>query len=213
MGTGVNSNVQAMAVLGTNLYVGGLFTNASGVAVSKIAMWNGNNWSAVGAGVIGSGSVFALATLGNNLYAGGSFTNIGGVTAARIAKWDGTNWYALGSGLGGRSPAAQTLLAIGSDLYVGGNFRSAGDKNVSSIARWNEQINFDRPQLINPTRLSNGQFQVRLVGITGVTNLIQSSTNLTTWTPVLTNSIGIYDFTDPNSPLYPYRFYRAVLSP
>ncbi len=213
MGTGVNSNVEAMVVLGTDLYVGGLFTNASGVATSKIAMWNGNNWSAVGAGVLGNGSVFALTTLGNNLYAAGSFTNMGGVTAAHIAKWDGTNWYALGSGIGGRSAAAESLLAIGSDLYVGGNFKAAGDKSASSFAHWNEQINFDRPQLINPTRLSNGQFQARLVGITGVTNLIESSTNLTTWTPVLTNSIGVYDFTDPNSAFYPYRFYRAVLGP
>jgi hypothetical protein len=213
MGTGVNSNVQTMAVLGTNLYVGGLFTNASGVPANRIAMWNGNSWSAVSGGVVGSGSVFVLATLSNNLYAGGSFTNMGGVTAARIAKWDGTNWYALGSGLGGRSAAVDSLFAIGSDLYVGGNFRIAGDKNAGGLARWNEQNNFDRPQLINPTRLTNGQFQVRLVGIPGVTNLIQSSTNLTTWTPVLTNSIGIYDFADPNSPFYPYRFYRAVLAP
>ncbi len=47
----------------------------------------------------------------------------------------------------------------------------------------------------------------------GLTNLIQASTNLSTWTPVLTNSVGIYDFADPNSAFYPYRFYRAVLGP
>ncbi|HEV2436048.1 MAG TPA: hypothetical protein VG077_08610, partial [Verrucomicrobiae bacterium] len=99
------------------------------MAASKIAVWNGNNWSAVGGGVVGSGSVFALTTLGNNLYAGGSFTNMGGVPAARIAKWDGTNWYALGSGIGGRSAGVQTLMAMGSDLYVGGNFKGAGDKS------------------------------------------------------------------------------------
>lgn len=183
------------------------------MAASKIAVWNGNNWSAVGGGVVGSGSVFALTTLGNNLYAGGSFTNMGGVPAARIAKWDGTNWYALGSGIGGRSAGVQTLMAMGSDLYVGGNFKGAGDKSASSFARWNEQINFDRPQLIDPARLGNGQFQVRLVGIAGRTNLIQASTDLTSWTPVLTNSVGLYDFADPNSASYPFRFYRAVLGP
>lgn len=213
MGTGVNSNVDAMVVFGTNLYVGGLFTNASGVAASKIALWDGSHWSAVGGGVVGSGSVFALTTMGNNLYAGGSFTNMGGVPAARVAKWDGTNWYALGSGIGGRSAGVQTLIAIGSDLYVGGNFKLSGGKNVSSIARWNELINFDTPQLLNPARLGNGQFHVRLDGITGRTNVVQASTDLVTWTPVLTNSAGLYDFTDPDSSSYPFRFYRAVLGP
>jgi hypothetical protein len=28
---------------------------------------------------------------------------------------------------------------------------------------------------------------------------------------VLTNSVGLFDFTDPNSALFPYRFYRAML--
>ncbi|MGH7991033.1 MAG: hypothetical protein ACREDS_12695, partial [Limisphaerales bacterium] len=80
VGTGLNSNVVAMTVLGTNLYVAGLFTNAGGIAASHIAMWDGDNWFAVGSGVVGSGSISSLATIGNALYAGGTFTNIGGVS-------------------------------------------------------------------------------------------------------------------------------------
>jgi hypothetical protein len=30
---------------------------------------------------------------------------------------------------------------------------------------------------------------------------------------VLTNTTGIYDFTDPNSTSYRFRFYRALLGP
>lgn len=211
MGTGVNSNVEAMTVLGTNLYVAGLFTNAGGVAASHIAEWNGNAWSAVGTGVIGKGTINALTTIGNNLYAGGSFTNIGGVSANYIAKWDGTNWYALGSGMG--SPTVYSLNPIGSDLYVGGIFRSAGGKNSYYIAHWNDQTNFNVPNLIDPASLPGGQFKVRLSGVTGQTNIIQGSTNLINWAPVLTNSAGIYDFIDPASPGFPLRFYRAVLGP
>jgi len=213
MGSGLNSNVLALAVLGANLYAGGLFTNAGGQGANHIAMWDGTNWSAVGGGVVGGGNVFALTTMGNNLYAGGSFTNMGGVSVARIAKWDGTNWSALGSGIGGRSAGVQGLTAAGSDLYVGGNFKLSGNKNVSSIARWNGLINFNTPQLINPAWSANSQFRVRLDGITGLTNIIQATTNFTGWTAVLTNSAGIYDFTDPNSSSYPFRFYRAVLGP
>jgi hypothetical protein len=68
------------------------------------------------------------------------------------------------------------------------------------------------PQLVNPV-WSNGGFVVRLAALGGLTNIIQASTNLSTWTPVLTNSAGIYDFSDPNSPSYRSRLYRAELGP
>ena len=92
MGTGLNKTNFALAALGTNLYAGGLFTQAGGIPANQIARWDGNAWYPVGGGVVGTGTVQALATLGNNLYAAGTFTNMGNVTANRIAKWDGTNW-------------------------------------------------------------------------------------------------------------------------
>jgi hypothetical protein len=213
MGTGLNSNVLAMAVLGTNLYVGGFFTNSGPLIVNHIALWNGSAWSPVGTGVVGTGFVSALTTIGNNLYAGGTFTNMGGVAANCIAKWDGTNWSALGSGVAGRPLNVESLYAFGSDLYVGGVFRFAGGKSSFNIARWNDQINLNVPQLINPAWLSSGQFKTRLFGVTGQTNIIMASTNLTSWTSVLTNTAGIYDFTDPASSGLPLRFYRALLGP
>jgi hypothetical protein len=210
MGTGLNKTNVAMAVLGSTVFAAGTFTTAGGLPANQIAQWDGVNWSGVGGGVVGSGTVFALATLGNNLYAGGSFTNMGGVSATRIAKWDGVSWAALGSGVSG---SVFSLVAIGSNLYVGGNFRLAGNKNANDIARWNEQVNFNIPQLLNSAWPDNGPFRVRLSGISGLTNIIQASTNLVTWTPVLTNTTGIYDFTDPNSTSYRIRFYRALLGP
>ena len=183
------------------------------VVLPPIRLRNGTatNWSSVGGGVVGSGTVLALTTMGNNLYAGGTFTNMGGVAASRIAKWDGTNWSALGSGVSGISPEPGGDWV--QDLYAGGSLRVAGDKLSYDMARWNGQVNFNIPQLTNPTWLTNNQFQVRLMGIGGLTNIIQATTNFTTWTPVLTNSAGLYDFTDPNSSSYPFRFYRALLGP
>lgn len=209
MGTGLNRTNVAMAVLGTNLFAAGTFTTAGGVPANQIAQWNGSAWSGVGGGVVGNGTVLALATLGNCLYAGGTFTNLGGVAANRIAQWDGTNWSALGSGISG---AVQSLTAAGSSLYAGGSFRFAGNKAAYDIARWNSQLNFNVPQLLNPAWMSNG-FAVRLAGIGGLTNLIQTTTNFTAWTPILTNSAGLYDFTDSNSPASRFRFYRAALGP
>ena len=54
---------------------------------------------------------------------------------------------------------------------------------------------------------------IRLMGIGGLTNIIQTTTNFTSWTPVLTNTAGVCDFTDLDSALYPRRFYRALLGP
>lgn len=213
VGTGLNSNVIAMAVLSTNLYVAGLFTNAGGITASHIAMWDGNNWFAIGGGVVGTGTVSALTTLGNYLYAGGTFTNMGGVPASRIARWDGTNWTALGSGVSAGSGSVQGMAFVGNDLWVGGGFRAAGGKSSYSIGRWNDQLNFNTPQISNPSWPGNGPFRGRLIGLPGQTNVIQASTNLTSWVPVLTNSVGIYDFTDASSSSNRYRFYRAKLGP
>ncbi|MGO8836192.1 MAG: hypothetical protein ACLQQ0_02105 [Limisphaerales bacterium] len=210
MGTGLNNYPVALTALGTNLFAAGAFTSANGVAANQIAKWDGNNWSNVGGSVIGSGTVLSLTTMGNNLYAGGTFTNIGGVSANRIAKWDGTNWSALGSGV---SSSVYGLAAVGADLYAAGYMRQAGGKASFDVARWNEQMNFNTPQLANPAWLTNQQFQVRLMGISGLTNIIQASTNFAAWTPILTNTTGVYDFTDPNSAAYPRQFYRAVLGP
>ena len=94
--------VYALAVDGAgNLYAGGYFTTAGGVAANHIAKWNGSAWSALGSGM-SDGAVAALAVDGaGNLYAGGYFTTAGGVAANRIAKWNGSAWSALGSGMDG----------------------------------------------------------------------------------------------------------------
>jgi hypothetical protein len=214
VGTGLSSNALAMAVMGTNLFVAGYFTNAGGLAASSIARWDGANWWTLGSGVVGNGYVDALAVIGTNLYAGGTFTNVGGVTADGIARWDGNNWWSLGSGVFrlGSPSSISGLCSSSNDLYAGGPFQVAGKKASYTIGHWNDQVNFNTPRLINPKSLSGGAFQTRLYGVPGVTNIILASTNLVNWTPVLTNSVGIYDFVDSNSPPSRYRFYHSVLS-
>src|SRR6266567_4284728 len=48
---GINPNVFAMAVSGSDLYAGGNFTTAGGIAATNIAKWNGVTWSALGSGM------------------------------------------------------------------------------------------------------------------------------------------------------------------
>src|SRR5207249_1631952 len=145
MGIGLNTNANAIAVVGTNVYFAGPFTNAGGITVNRMARWDGSVWSGVGGGIVGNGTINALAVIGTNLYAGGTFTNMGGVPANHLAKWDGGAWSALGSGttFSGSSGPVLALATVGSDLYVGGTFRTAGGKPANFLARWNESVHFD----------------------------------------------------------------------
>lgn len=130
VGFGVNNSVKALVVRGTDLYVGGYFTQAGGFPANGVAKWDGTSWSALGSGV--SGGVRALAFVGDDLYAGGSFTNANGVSARRVAKWNGTEWSPLGSGV---NDFVYALAGVGGDLYVGGEFLVAGGKAAGRVAR------------------------------------------------------------------------------
>jgi len=125
-------SVHALAVSGTNLYVGGNFTNAGGVMANRVAKWNGSAWSALGSGM--NGAVGALAVSGNDLYAGGNFTTAGGTTVNYIAKWNGSAWSALGSGM---NLSVSALAVIETNLYAGGWFTTAGGGAAKYIAKWN----------------------------------------------------------------------------
>jgi hypothetical protein len=135
-------SVKALAVSGSDLYVGGLFTTAGGSAATNVAKWNGSSWSALGAGMGGGGGffpyVYALGVSGSDLYVGGAFTMAGGSAANYVAKWNGSSWSALGSGMGGGTfPCVYALAVSGSDLYVGGPFTTAGGSAANYVAKWN----------------------------------------------------------------------------
>ena len=130
--------VHALAVSGSDLYVGGFFTTAGGSGANYIAKWNGSGWSALGSGL--DAYVYTLAVSGSDLYVGGQFKTAGGTGANYIAKWNGSAWSALGRGLGGglnNFTWVKALAVSGSDLYVGGRFTTAGGNAANNIAKWN----------------------------------------------------------------------------
>ena len=65
LGSGMNSNVSALAVSGDELYAAGAFTTAGGVAANYIAKWNGINWAALGSGM--NDRVLAVAVSGSKI--------------------------------------------------------------------------------------------------------------------------------------------------
>jgi N-acetylneuraminic acid mutarotase len=89
---GLSSNVNALAVSGNNVFVGGEFTTAGSITANRVARYNltTNTWSSLGTGAQNgvSGGVGALAIDGSGkVYVGGFFTQAGGVSA--------TEWRAL----------------------------------------------------------------------------------------------------------------------
>lgn len=78
---------------GPALYAFGDFSAIGGVPARRVARWDGQQWSAVGGGVILVGGEQVLAAdvfddgAGRALYVGGTFTRVNGVTTRGIARY------------------------------------------------------------------------------------------------------------------------------
>lgn len=113
---GVSPGVgNALAVIGSTLFIGGDFAKMGGSSIDNVGTWNGSAFSALGAGL--DGIVRALAVNGANVVAGGAFTD-------KIKEWDGAAWSTFGGGVNGTVYALAVYLA---DVYAVGNFTDAGN--------------------------------------------------------------------------------------
>lgn len=150
-GEGTDGEVRALAVFddgtGPALFAAGEFSTAGGVAATRVAKWDGTEWTALsgpfGEGV--DGEVRALAVFddgtGPALYAGGLFLGAGGVPARYVARWSGSEWSALAGSTGEGTEAWVEALAVFDDgggpaLFVAGTFDRAGGLWANYVARW-----------------------------------------------------------------------------
>jgi hypothetical protein len=133
-----NDTVRALALSGSDLYVGGRFSGAGSIGGqdrNRIA-----RLSTTGSGAAdptwnpdANGQVFALALSGSDLYVGGDFLSIGGELSiggqARngIAKLSTTGSGAADPTWNPNAKGTVVALAVaGTDLFVGGSFSGAG---------------------------------------------------------------------------------------
>jgi len=140
VGGGAISNVECLAVhddgSGGRLYAGGTFAPEDNGPVSRVAVWDGAAWTAVGGGAI-NWTVRDLASIagpgggGSALIAGG-----GGFGYGQLARWDGAAWTTLGIA----NNRFRTLLPVGSGadavLFTGGGFERIEDVTALSVATW-----------------------------------------------------------------------------
>lgn len=143
MGDGVEDmtanvgKVEAIAILGQDVYVGGDFTSIGGILANSLAKWDGSQWSNLDGGVLVSGGdagiVNDMVIDGNELYVGGTFTSVGGIPADSVAKWNGSQWVAIGGGIS--NSGAYALLIDGGTVYMGGNILLDGSVDRIYIAQ------------------------------------------------------------------------------
>lgn len=94
-----------------------------------------------------------------------------------------------------------------------GQLMSADEVRLGTT--WADVVPLRQPfRLSAPTVLPNGQFQMTISGA-ATPIVIEASTNLTSWTPRLTNSAPTdpYVFTDTAASGFQRRFYRAYKTP
>ncbi len=136
-GSGMNTDVRALAVHEGELFAGGPFTSAGGSACNRVARWDGSAWQPLGLGL--NEFVYSLASYNGELIVGGVFTNAGGTPASAIARWSsGGGWQTLGSGVGGPD-AVEIVFALtvhDGSLIAAGQFQTAGGVAANRIARW-----------------------------------------------------------------------------
>ncbi|MBK7892185.1 MAG: delta-60 repeat domain-containing protein [Bdellovibrionales bacterium] len=128
---GAGGQVNALALVGTDLYIGGAFTAYRGAVANRIA-----RVSAVGVmdmvfspatGANGANNtVSALTTDGTDVYLGGAFTTYRGAVANRVARIStagGLNvTFSPATGSNGANSTVSALAYDGTSLYVAGAF-------------------------------------------------------------------------------------------
>ncbi len=122
------------------------------------------------------------------------------------ASGDYTNEVAVGN----VTNASVSGLLEGATYYF-----AAKAYNASGVASpFSNQTSYTVPtaaaMLLEPAS-SIGAFSFNVNGPSGYTYVIQASTNMVNWVPVMTNTAP-FEFVDSNADLFNQRFYRSVYS-
>ncbi len=134
------------------------------------------------------------------------------------SSMDGVNWASLGAGVriangwqitGVNLPSNAMVRARG---YATGGYWVGSGWLIESVGPvLSPAVGLGSAQ--NPILVSN-QFNFATFATPGQVVVIEATSDFATWTPVQTNSTGtngILTFIDPQTGLFPHRFYRAIV--
>ena len=158
--SGFNNSIYDIAVIGSDIYVGGSFTSVNGDSgIQYLAKWTAStsSWGSVGGGVV-NGIVYTMTVSGSNLYIGGSFTLPGN----SIVIWNGSSFSQIsGDTFNG---AVRTIYVQSvSNIYIGGEYTLMnGVTTMRHISIWNGSA------WIEPNNGLNNNVLVIVGDVTGV---------------------------------------------
>jgi len=134
--------VLSLALSGTTLYVGGLYSNIGGKSRNGIAAVDtttglATDWNPGITDGASTGRAYDIKVSGNTVYVGGQFDSIGGQPRSCIAALSATTGLATDwnpNAVKSSYPAVNALVLSGSTVYVGGAFTGIGGKARTNIA-------------------------------------------------------------------------------
>lgn len=164
--------VNCLGTFGSDLYVAGSFSRINGDAYNRIARYDGNQFSQVGAGF--ENRILALHEFADALIIGGYFLSAGGFPAYHVVRYDGLNYTPMGNQLTGESPlTVSDFCTHNNELYATGAFTLSG--GTKRVAKWTGTAwtaLASQPSSGTPNCIAsyNGDLVVGSAGINGSTN-------------------------------------------
>lgn len=130
--------INEILAVDNSLYVTGHFDTVMNIPARNIAVYQNNQWQALGEG-LQAGDEFGASGLALHytegvLYVGGIFDQAGLHETHNFAGWSGDNWIPEVKGTSFAS--SSSISAITSDrncIYVGGTFRQLGDLTIDNL--------------------------------------------------------------------------------
>ncbi|MCF8276161.1 MAG: T9SS type A sorting domain-containing protein [Flavobacteriales bacterium] len=138
LGGGSNSAVLGMGIFEDDLIAVGWFDTIGSVAASRVARWDGQQWSAIDTTKWGVSATACAIEYQGDLYIGGNMHNTE-LDIDRIARWDGSQWHKVGNGIRGGIASVNCFEIYQGYLFVGGRFFAGNGNPGPNIARWNGQ--------------------------------------------------------------------------
>lgn len=127
----------------------------------------------------------------------------------------GCQWWFNGSPVHGCTNSTLTITNFQSSKV--GAYQLMATNSMGWVATTNASLLLNSSLHLDSCGMtcSNGQFQLRVVGVANTNYTLLSSTDMLHWLPIATNksSTGLWTFTDGQSTNYTRRFYRVVAGP